>query len=191
MRTIETTLYKYSELSERAKEYVKNHWDYDDFCGYDRRASGKAAQEIYKRIERVVGENDLSGVRLYKWITNNILPELTAVKLYYKNTGKFKNTGSYYSMGRYKNNPKNRERYSRIFTNVDACNLTGYCADYSFLGPLFDFLKNPIGDLSNVDVNEICSQEYESDYEGFYEESNFADHMEAHEYEFTEDGKLS
>lgn len=185
MKTIETTLYKYSELSEKAKEYVKNHWDYDDFWGGDRRASRKAAQEIYERINR----SELDGLRLYKWIVNNILPELTSVRKYYK-SGFDGKPGKYYTKYRKQNSYEKCVRFSQIFERVDADNLTGYCADHAFMEPLFDFLKNPIGDLSNVDMDYICTQEYDSDYEGFYEEANFADHMEANEYEFTEDGKM-
>ena len=186
MRTIETTLYKYSELSEAGKQYVKDHWDYEDFWGEDRRASGKAAQEIYRRI----GRSELDGLRLYKWIVNNILPELTGVRKYYKRVLDGQ-PGKYYTNYRKKHDHEKCVRFSYIFKQVEPCNLTGYCADYDFLEPLFDFLKNPIGDLSGVDVDYICRQQYESDYEGFFEETNFAEHMEINECEFTEDGKLA
>jgi hypothetical protein len=186
MRTIETTLYKYSELSDAGKQYVKDHWGFDDFWGEDRVASGKAAKEIYRRINRT----ELGGERLYKWIVNNILPELTGVRKYYKRVLDGQ-PGKYYTKYRKKRYHEKCIRFSRIFERVDADNLTGYCADYAFLEPLFDFLKNPIGDLSYVDVDYICAQQYERDYEDFFEEANFADHMEANEYEFSADGKLA
>jgi hypothetical protein len=185
MRTIETKLYKYSELSDTAKQAVKDGWEFDDFWGDDRVRSGRAAKEIYQRIS----SSELDGLRLYKWIVNNILPELTSVRKYYKRVLDGQ-PGKYYTKYRKQNDHEKCVRFSRIFNRIDADNLTGYCADYAFLEPLFDFLKNPIGDLSSVDVDYICTQEYNSDYEWFYEEANFADHMEANAYEFTEDGKM-
>lgn len=185
MRTIETTLYKYSELPEDVKQTVKNNWYYNDFWDEDRRASGKAAIEIYNRINNT----GLNGLRLYKWIVNNILPELTSFRKYYKNDVNSQ-PGKYYTTSYKRYNHEKYVRFSYIFKQVEPYNLTGYCADYDFLEPLFNFLKNPIGDLSGINVDYIYRQQYESDFEAFFEDANFTEHMEANEYEFTEDGKL-
>ncbi len=179
MRTIKIRLYKYSELGETAKERAKRDWEYDNCFERDRTKSYFAACKIYDRIDQ-----GLTGIRLYKYIVNNILPDLTAVKKYCE--GGF----SYYTTSHKTYTLEKHVRFSQIFEEIDPGHLTGYCSDYVFLKPLFDFLKNPVGDLTDVDIAAMHEKERQNDYNAFYEEDIFAEHMEANDYEFTIDGKF-
>ena len=164
MKKIEITVYAFSELSDKAKEHAISKLEYYDFWGDYRRASYNAAKEIYSRFGDI--EQEISGRRLYVWIVNNVLPDLTGRKLYEKSY-------SYYTTRR----AGKGQRLSHIFKDIDACHLTGYCADWSFLEPIFLFLQKPDKytsnvDLAETDLNNIWEIEAQSDYEQYYSDEN-------------------
>ena len=164
MKKIEITVYAFSELSDKAKEHAISKLEYYDFWGDYRRASYDAAKDIYSRFGDI--EREISGRRLYVWIVNNVLPDLTGRKLYEKDW-------SYYTTKR----AGKGQRLSHIFREVDACHLTGYCADWSFLEPILLFLRNPENHISNIDLADtdlenLWELDSQSDYEQYYSEEN-------------------
>lgn len=182
MRTEQIKIYQFAELSEEAKETAKGQYYYDDFWASDRLNSMKAAQELYNLLDI---EAELTGVRLYKFIVNNILPRL-------KLRIKYTLTGNRYPSNKIYQNEK--ARFSKIQFEEDPINLTGYCADYDFLEPIFDFLSSPDKhttnyDLLNIDLEQIYKKLAQTDYEDFFEDEQFKEHCDANGYEFTEDGK--
>lgn len=189
MRTETINIYKFGELNEQAKEKAKEKFEYYDFWQNERRESFKAAKELYKKLETETGD-EISGLRLYKFIQNNILPELRKKIKYYKTEGG--HIGKYAAS---KLDKTGKERFSKIKYEECSINLTGYCADYDFLEPIFDFLKNPDKnttntDLMGTDLVSIYERLAQQDYESFYKDDNFEDHCEANGYEFTENGDL-
>lgn len=155
MRTETISIYKFSELSEKAKQRAIDKHQYKDFWYSDRKASYDAAKELYNKIRNI--EGDVSGIRLYKFIQNNILPELRNRLLYYKQEGYEKGYSKYFSS---KIQGQKTARFSKIQYNEEATNLTGYSSDYAFLEPIFDFLKEPSVDMTsdrlyNVNLDRI------------------------------------
>lgn len=193
MKQITINLYEFCELSESAKEKAKSQF-YDDWDGWhdDRLVSLREAGKLYNLFDT---EEEVSGVRLYKFIQNRILPELESPL-------KFRKTSHgdiefYFSDKIYKNE---KARLSNINSGCEASNLTGYCDDYAFLQPIFDFIKNPKESIANksitshslrdTNLERIWENIVDDERDYFFEDSNFAGHCEANEYFFTEDGKL-
>jgi len=175
MRTIETKVYQFSELSEEAKETALSNWS--GTCEYFWRSEvietiKKALDQYgfnfknyfidwnyihgcYYTIDSVHSDEilNLSGVRLWKYLKNN---------------------------------------YSSIDLSGN-CPFTGVCFDEDFLDNIREFLKKPnsqnfeelIADSVYNTINSGCK-----DFEYQQTEEYFADHAEANGYEFTEDGKL-
>lgn len=188
MKTISINLYQFNELSKEAKQKVMDNWQYDDAWQADRQKSYDKAKELYALFET---EGEISGARLYAFIQNNILPQLKR-RIKYVKADLPKGYHKYASSKIY---PDEKARFSRIEYSEDASNLTGYCSDYAFLEPIFDFLKNPTDgttneDLLNTDLDSIYEKESQSDYNDFFEEANFAENCEANEYTFEENGKM-
>lgn len=130
-------------------------------------------------------EEEIKGIRLYKFIQNNILPRLKNHIKYVKGGGKYPSSKIY---------KDEKARFSKIQFNEDAANLTGYCADYSFLEPIFDFLAKPDNttstELARTNLEHIYELEAQNDYESFFDEDNFADHCQANGYTFEENGEM-
>lgn len=108
---------------------------------------------------------ELSGVRLWKYLMNNYS------EYYCKYQKKMRNTFDW------------------------NCPFTGYCGDETFLDPVRRFLKNPSNATTFRDLMEDCVQNaingLHQDCE--YQESveAFKDTCDANDYYFTEDGELS
>lgn len=168
MRTIKINLYKYEELTDKAKLCAKDLTPYPYGDDPDMQQSAQKAQEIYTRIGEI--QEDIQGARLYTWIQNNIIDELTRAK-YYGNAPKF--------------------RTSKIFKEVDPMNLTGVCYDYAFLKPIMDFLKDPQGDsysLSRTSFIRIWDRIIEEEEAYFYSDESFAEYCEENDLEFLING---
>jgi len=183
MKTIEINLYSYNELSDKAKQNAKNNFEYDDFWSHERLESMKAAKELYRLFDT---DEEIKGIRLYKFIQNNILPKL-------RNRIKYINGGGKYPSAKIREGEK--ARFSKIQFNEDAIHLTGYCTDYNFLEPIFDFLKSPdkhttSADLLNTSLEDIYDRDAQAEYEAFYEDQNFSEHCEANGYTFEENGRM-
>ena len=184
MKTIKINLYSFDELSEDAKQKAKDNFQFDDFWESDRTHSMQKAKELYSMLDGDAGE--LSGVRLYKYIVNNILPELRRPIKYTTNGIKYPSDKIY---------KDEKARFSKIQFSEEASNLTGYCDDYEFLDPLLEFLKEPLNsvtgeELANTNLHSIWSKLANEEYESFYEDENFQELCEANEYTFEEDGTM-
>ena len=136
-------------------------WNYDS-CNYNYRFETTLSGDI----------EELRGVRLAIYITNNHWFKLFQYKKYWK--GKTK-------------------RKSRVMFDAD-CTLTGYCADHSILEPIYDFLKTPNKEITYLKLMDTCLDTffrfckddvvYSDSEEYFNEESN------ANELEYLANGKL-
>ncbi len=172
MRTIKLNLFKFEELSKEAQEKAKANVEFEQYDS-DLWESARAAQKLYDRLK--IGYV-IRGNRLRTWIVNNLLPDLTSTKYYGK---------------RYGENAK--FRFSKIFTEVDECNLTGVCFDYDFLKPLMDFVKKPNKYVDNyqlalTSLNRIAQELIDAERDYFYSDEGFSEYCEADNMEFLQDG---
>jgi hypothetical protein len=199
-RTICKTVYKFDELSDKAKEkaleWARTSLDYGRS---DENADTlKAFCDIFpvkvKSWEYGWGTNisysltcddeveNLSGIRLAKYIWNNYKADI------YK--GKYYSTKGQYIDGKY----TYKYRHSKIILEA-SCALTGYCIDEDILQPIYDFLKNPKAGVTFAELIDDCLHAWlkacEDDYEAYYSDESLADHITANEYEFYEDGEIA
>lgn len=172
MRTIKLNIFKFEELSKEAQEVAKKNVEFEQYDS-DLWLCARAAQKLYDmlKIDYVI-----SGNRLRTWIVNNILPYLTSTKYYGRRYGK-----------------DAKFRYSKIFSEVDACNLTGVCFDYDFLGPLMEFVDNPDEQVDNyqlarTNLNSIIRSLIDAERDYFYSDEGFSEHCEANDMEFLQNG---
>lgn len=188
MKKVVIELYDYLELDPKAKEIAQcevgfiNQWADDSYESYQK------ALELYRLLN--IGEDEkgepivIKGVRLYKFIQNNIMPRLTARKLYH---GDF----SYFATS---STVEKDERLSRIFYEISPIHLTGYCDDFIYLKPITNFMdKIDINltnlDLLGIDLEYILERQQEEEEEEFYKDKPFSEYCEDNEIKFLKSGK--
>lgn len=197
MRTMTVDVFKYSELSDKAKEkaWSKSLGNFENPWSSENQDSLEAFEKIFPvkikdwsyggRGEGVTFQmtcddaiENLSGVRLATYIWNNYRRDI------YK--GKYYSTGGEWINGKY----HYKSRHSNIQLEI-SFPFTGYCADHYLLDPLESFLKKP--DTRNFrellqdcfdNWVKLCSEdaEYQAGPEAF------AENAEANEWEFDKDG---
>lgn len=178
MRTIETTVYQFHELSEDAQERaircIRDKYDQRDHFDYLRYEAGQSRSEFlahfgFKETHGSLGtsgahykgryseETDqLFHVRAWKWITNNILadsPDLLSGN----------------------------------------CPFTGVCYDEILLDPMREFMKRPY----KIELSELISdclanldRAIESEIDYRYSDEAIIEDIECNDFEFTEEGEL-
>lgn len=190
-------LYRYSALEKSVQEEVKEHFEkkWED-CLYHNGTSWQeeikdsweaASKKVYwtfKDLQDTLEKYDhdpLTGLRLKKYIENNVLWRLEKPIFYYfnkdynSNVTKVKN---YYSPVNFKhkennltkmlfrgfswledkNGKKERLTFRSNIQSYDAmkdCPLTGVCFDYDFLKPIIDFMEGK-ADYDSEDFAKLC-----------------------------------
>jgi hypothetical protein len=210
METIEVKIYKFSELSEEAKQKAIEKWrnttiqDSDYWFLAEANETFKKFAELFnidwKQIDyeesyrndysfRNIEDNVLclSGHRLAKYIWNNYKTDLFKGK-YFSLWSKKDVSFEHYKNGF----PVLKSRYSKVILTND-CVLTGVCYDEDILKPIYDFLNNPtkndFEDLLNDCISAICKSvhsgiKYQNSTEAIIET------IEANDYDFLESGKM-
>lgn len=174
MRTIETTVYTFDELSDDAKARARewylsdgDYWDSSDWWNsaqaFCRIAPIDITSATYDNAQvdyRWTGDEsvrELSGLRAWKWLQNNGWFEWAT-----------------------------RE-------NPGACTLTGFCGDASFSDPLYGYATHPAQVPTVEQVFYECAQawvrEARGDLEGASEDDYVDETILANEYEFDVNGK--
>ena len=197
MRTITTTttttVYSFDELSEGAKEKViedarnfEAEYRLEEIVDCMKSAMDKMGITINDYsigidgsgyINLSVEDDDLEGVRAYRYIVNNFFSEVNKKKLYYK--------------GWEKRRKSNLDRKDWM----DDCPFTGVCYDYAVKDAWEDFcaeLKQGEHPTVRDFLDELeCAylKEQSSEYYG-YDEDAARELSEANEYEFLEDGTI-
>mgnify|MGYP000010391648 FL=1 len=186
------TLYRITELSEKAKEKAYNQWlcngyfygwthenrqTLDAFCErfgivcrnwrYD---ACNYSYDYRSRQEDCI--DGLNGWRLAAYLMNNHWNDLYTPKYFWKGT---------------------KGRKSRIF--VDACcPLTGYYIDNYILAPIYDFLKSPSENVTFDNLMNICLDSFfracRDDMESTQTLEYFTEESNANGWEYLSDGKL-
>ena len=204
MRTIETKIYTFDELSEEAKEkaieYFQATEDFD-FVGQDAMATIRKGLEAFGNglsnwsidytssarssfsIESVDSQiEELTGQRLRTWLLNNHYENFFEPKPY----GKYEKRAN----GKWRN-----DRYSKILKTATCCPFTGVCYDESFMDVFREFVKNPCNyttfeDLLKSAVETVLS-DLEKECEYLISEEAIIERIEGGDYEFTENGELA
>lgn len=190
MKTKEIKIYKFSELSDTAKEKALNDWRNktgEIFWQEETLASFQKCVEMaglklvnweigayspsFARIEDFQGA-DLTGPRAIAWLENNLLSRCR-VPWKGPKRAEYRKYGNGYRPGQ-----------------IKSCPFTGYCSDEDLL----DSLKKDIRAGSTVKeafeaLADVCRKilETELDYQNSAE--YFEEHADANGYEFTEDGE--
>lgn len=205
MRTVRTKVYKFSELSEQAKEkaieWYRNGNTYDDYSREIIESAKKVAELFNLKFGREytdirtshIDDNilELKGIRLYKYLINNYYNELFTPK-YIKAIDRELRCKQFICKV---NTDYKGEKYTMIYSKLkrdNSCVLTGVCYDMDILQPVYDFLKRPDKSTTFEDLmNEIegaISKTFSSNEELVNSDEYITDTIEANEYEFTKDG---
>lgn len=206
MRTIRTKVYKFSELSEQAKENAINQYrnteQYNQDYYDEITDSVKAVIELFNlKTGRQYSDlrtshiDDtilaLSGVRLYKYLVNNYYGQLFT-PTYIKSIDRVVKWKPFICKVNKRSNGEYTSIYSRQKTD-NSCTLTGVCYDMDILQPVYDFLKRP--DKSTTfedlirDIESAISKAYDNCEEWLNSDEFITDHFNGNDYEFTKDGK--
>ena len=205
MRTVETKVFKFDELSEDAQQkaisnYLSTSFEY--FWNEENRETLTAFEnhfpvnvkdweygyQNYINFEFTQTEeiSELTGIRLLKYLVNHYQYILFAPKYYGKLIDHEKDA----------DHPAGKEhvkRYSKCQGERN-CNLTGFWLDEEILDPIYDFLKNPKDSITFYDLMKDCLYSWihacNKDYEASQEDEAVSDFLTANEYEFTEDGEI-
>ena len=196
--------YQINELSEKAKRTAYEKWlpdsdlwqadelraTLDEFCKlFDVRCCNWEydAYNYHYRFEVNIedGQDELSDIRLAKFVWNNYAPYISK--------------GKYYSLwsktevsDRNPNCGKLKKRYSKVMSEMTNCPLTGVCYDYDILEPIIDCLTYKKMYASYSDLIEDCLDRFfsmakkECEYAESFE--YFIDDAEANSWEYDENG---
>ena len=220
MRTQEITIFTFEELTpeaqERAIEKYRNCKD-EYFCSDEYNDTLKEFINIfpvnvknwqvdpccysYCDMESTAEDqiNDLTGLRLFKYLINNFSGTLYKRKY----LGSLKTQDQPHSRHRMlkskeiKHGPNKGKFYASIYSNCQTekcCNLTGVYTDESILQPLYDFLKAPDKNTTFADLMEQCGNAWAAAFSESIEEENsdeyISDMLINNDYEYTEEGNL-
>lgn len=190
--------YQINELSEKAKQTAYEKWlqesyfwqadelraTLDEFCRlFDVRCYNWEydTYNYHYRFEVNIEDkqNELSDIRLAKFVWNNYAPYILK--------------GKYYSKGKYVDGKYTyKHRYSSVMKTMDSCPLTGVCYDYVILEPIIDCLTYKKMYASYSDLIEECLDKFfnmakkECEYAESFE--YFIDIAEANSWEYDENG---
>jgi hypothetical protein len=209
MKTITLNTYKFSELSEEAKEKAINKWREDE-CSYtpyyieEANSSFEKFADLFsinwKNIDYEESWRNnydlnfddnvlnLTGQRLATYLWNNYKTDLFKGK-YYSLWSKTDISYEHYKDGY----PVLKKRRSNIFLD-NCCVLTGVCYDDDLLSPIYEFLNKPkdinIETLLNDCIYSLChSVSSEIEYQN--SDEAITETIEANDYDFYDTGELA
>jgi len=218
METIKINIYKFDELSERAKETARQWWrdgevESTPFYVDEAHESFKKFAEVFNitdwsidyfqpyRNEYAIHLDDehkeMTGIKLYGHLLHNYFNDLFKPKYYgcverddYIKHPRIKSK-ELTNKGRLKNwfNP-----YYSAITFTNSCVLTGVCYDDSILQPIYDFLNKPSDRIDFEDLIDDCIQSLcsavQDEYEWRMSDEEVDESIRANEYDFTVDGQI-
>jgi len=209
MRTIRTKIYKFNELTEKAKQTAINKFRND---GIDTDYIYDEAYNTVKEFHELFGTKEdsrswldvhtghiddnimnLKGLRLRTYVINNFGSKLYKGK-YFSLWSKTEKSYKHYKDGY----PVLKSRYSKVIFD-NCCTLTGVCYDQSILQPVYDFIENyklKADYYSYMDFETLIndcfaelSKDIDNEVEAINSDMAIAENIEANEYEFTIDGR--
>jgi len=199
MRTVETQVFQYDELSEAAKAKAREWWRDGDFFPWhhENRQSLESFcdafpvevrrwsydQWSYDTDCRFSWDDEtpgdvLEGVRLRTYLLNNYSSLLFTQGVYTMQ----RQDGTFAS------------RVSKLKEVELNCHLTGYDMDETLLLPIREFIRSPKAGVTFEDLLEACIDAWgracRDDMAYYYSDESAEENIRANEYEFTEDGSV-
>ena len=195
MRTVETQVFQFDELSDAAKEKARDWYRSGDSYPWaeENRDSLEKFCEVFpveardwsydawswsmdSRVTCDDGTAELSGPRLLAYLRNNYAEVFSQAKRYSK--------GAPFRPGA-------KVRKSRVMREETSCPFTGFCVDENLLDPLRAFLKKPDGrnfaDLL-VDCLDSWAKACRDDCAYQDPDEGVDETIRDNDYEFTKDG---
>lgn len=193
--TVEYKVYKFNELSQEAQKTALENYrsrGFEYFWASENEDTLKAFKEVfpvtvidweygyrnYINFEMTCDGDiaDLAGIRLLKYLYNNY--------------------GDVLFKRKYIGHLENREKFTPVYSRCqkeNSCVLTGYCIDDNILDPIYNFLKNPTNNITFEDLMGDCLNSWvkacDEDYQYQLSDEAIAEHFEANDYEFLENGE--
>lgn len=209
MRTIRTKVYKFDELVVDAQQnaieqYRNNNVEDFDYIWND---AEKSIIQFVGLFDISIGRNswlefesdydeeidNLSGLRLQKWLYNNLYDKLF-IKSYIKTFDGFKKHKNIKNKIA-ENTKKEYCTYYSSWKLDNSCVLTGVCYDDDILEPIYKFLQ--LREFDNTTLLDLISECYKNlkksiDSEIAYNDSDEAirENLIENDYEFTSNGNL-
>lgn len=206
MRTIQTTVYKFNELSEEGKQKVIAHIRKTIDTWYIYNEARETVIKFNDNFGTEEGRNswldvctghiddcilELTGVRLRTYLLNNFFKALYTRRYFTLLDGNRKHRMCVNHTRR--DGTGFSQVYSNIRYNLGGCPLTGVCYDDDILSPFYEFINKPdtrtFQDLIEEGFTNL-KQSIESECEYQYTDEAIIETIEANDYEFTEDGEL-
>lgn len=191
MKTETINLYRYSELSDEAKERALDDWRAHNYeinwqdelfdslktlierSGFKLSDYSLGLERSYIRLDMPDEIAVMEGPRAMAWIENNLLSNLRISPAQYKAKG-YAKYGKAYRVGCIKPCPFTGVCYDEDFLDSLLANIRqGYC-----LKDCYNWLANKYQELLDAEYEYQTSEEY------------IAETFEANDYHFTEDGTL-
>ena len=199
MKTVETNVYSFDELSTEAQEFALNKRYQNSYwpCTDDTNDVLSAFEQIFDVSVDVVGgynaydntfilrtnfeydELDFTGIRLMKYLCNNYLRYIEQPVIRYSK--------NYWNNG-YK------KYYSKVFSTTDGYPLTGYFLDNVILQPILDFIKSPNNTTTFKNLLCKCVRKFleaaQDDFDSYYSKEYAIDDYNNRGSLFFEDGSV-
>lgn len=176
MRTIETKLYKYTELSEEAQERARN----------DRRSAswyGDAWEGEWR--DTLKHAADAFSVEAGDWSVGLYQPSYASLRVRDEAVAELEGVRAWKYL---------RANYADAIGERGSCPFTGYCGDEDLLDPLRNFLERPNTTNTVQDILDECAHAWatawRADMEYQHSDEYVAEDLTDNDYEFTEDGEL-
>ena len=177
MRTEETKIYKFEELSEEAKERALKAWvdSIHEFFWMD---------EYFDSIKE--------GIRAFDCTLDDYNIDWLDTS---RSSFKVNSWGleEFMTRDRDLGTILNEDYKNKIYSE-GGCPFTGFCGDEDFLDPIRAFLKNPDKETTMEELMDDCVYSVllaaSKEAEHQTTEEYFTDHADADGFEFTEDGKM-
>lgn len=181
IKTITQTIYKFSELSEQAKDKIRYSQEY--FWGDDVvKTLEEALKHFNYQLRNYSLDWDCFGRCSFTIESKNLndVEELEGVRLWKY----LQNFLDYYCK-------YDKKRKPLLEGN---CPFTGVCFDEDFLDPIREFIKKPYSITFNDLMEECCNGVILTgckDYEYQQSDEALEEHFEANDTEFDEDGNIA
>lgn len=208
MKTITLDLYKFSELSENAKQTAIEDYRGEGHENHSAGENSKTLEEFEHRFPIIIrnwcyggrGEGvsfdmeqqlkELTGIRLMAYLYNNHFNDLFSGK-YYSLWSKT-DINPHYTEGGHAPKGALKDRHSKVMFDT-SCPLTGYCMDDDILDPIYKFLRGEDLTLTFEELIQDCFHSWiracNNDVEHQNSDEYISENLEINEYDFTENGK--
>lgn len=213
MKEVKVKLYEFSELSEQAKERVRNDnrerygdtsWIYADahksIEKFDDIFGTRSGNHSWLDISLShIDDNilNLEGERLQRYIWNNYRRYLWKGRYH---TVEIRDKKVIHNRvrcsGPYKSGNYHNAYYSAVFVDDDCCVLTGVCYDDDLLKPIYDFMNaRPEGNILTTNFRDLLEDCYSALKKSLEDESDYMqtnkyidEEIVCHDHQFLENG---